>query len=262
MTQIACVKTDRLWDVGLGNEIWTVPEMGHLRGCERCRRRFAEVIRVKNQPLQDNDPLTQVLGGLVSFLAVQKVVRRAGTVQGTTTLPDAYREVIQFQGDPGLSGTLLARNGKVWLDLAHAVLPPGTLFRVQFGEGAANWVRFILLRPGFSDPVARLVVEDGLTETPMDLRVDLVTRATALTAGDATTLRESFTAMLRDDPAALPVWRQWATEARQQGDLPNDLRSVLEELLAPVQRPSGGGRLCSPRLQACSSSVLLPLHGL
>jgi hypothetical protein len=226
---------DRLWKAAFCLDNWTAGEAEHLRACPDCRRRFAGLVKDLNRPPVEGHEPGPVLLPISSHPARQRVGRldRKAANFDTGPVRDLPRERLAFD-DPRLAATLyLGTDGKHWLDLTHSVLPAGSLLRVRLGPDdgpAPTRARFAVLREGFSAPVARLLVDEALTEHPAPLAVDLVPSAAALSAQDARALRESFAATAREDPAAVSAWQTWAAEELGQPDLPPELRATLEEI--------------------------------
>ncbi len=232
-----CLMPDRLWKAAAGLEVWTAAEAGHLRSCPQCRRRLIGLAQALHQPSGDAATLVAtLLLAVVTRLARERVGRLAPAGVHFRTGPgrDLPMQRFTFDGGEGLAATLyLNSDGKHWLDVSHAALPAPSLVRVRLSEPGSStsaWARFAVLRQSLSVPFARLLVDEGLSEQPLALAIDLVPSTAALTAGDAAGLRDSFAAAWRDDPAAVPAWKAWAVEELAQPDVPAGLRPVLEEI--------------------------------
>lgn len=217
----SCLPPARFWKAARGAAL-TESERRHLASCERCRAHQAGVAAT-------------LLAPVALVLVCAELLRRLRPAfRGNDEADSAPCEEYHFE-DGRLSGTLsLDQDSKHCLELTHTGLPPGTLLRVRMedpdGTGLA-WCRFGVLRQGLPHPIVKMVVEDALLaeQGPQRLAVETLPSAAALVPGDEALLEDSFAAARREDPLAVPAWRQMARQALD-GFVAVELRGLMREI--------------------------------
>jgi hypothetical protein len=202
----------------------------HLATCEHCRSLRGRLLSL------DRQDAAQAL--LVYLVARQAVSQFPKAAHFATTVRELPLRRLDFEDDLELHGALLLSEDRHWLDIIHDRLPAGTLLRAKMEGGAApTWERFAVLRPGLGKPIARLCLEETLGSEERRLSVAVVKSPAEFGPEDADLLRESVEAARREEPRALPVWRQWAASALSAPDLPEEVRAVLAETAALPAKP-------------------------
>jgi hypothetical protein len=235
-----CLMPDRLLKVALGKDVWTASEAEHLPGCSPCRRRFAQLIRARRSGSQAEQLAHTLLAAFITRRAQQRVARLAVPMQYHVGPARGRSRLSLVFDDPELHATLYQNSDrKHCLELSQTGRPVGLLLRVRLGDeggSAPPWTRFAMLREYFPSPLARLLVEEALSEQPASMAVDLIPSALALTEQDVPVLLESFAAALRDDPPAESAWKAWAEQERNVPGLDAAVRTGLDEIALGTSR--------------------------
>jgi hypothetical protein len=156
---------------------------------------------------------------------------------------------LRFEGDAHLFGNFYQESDRShWLALAHTSRPAGTLLLVEV-SGVSGMVlrRFVMLRPDHPAPTGRLCLEASLAAGDFTVDVAFVATAADFDPTLVPELAASFKDAQQEDPAAEPVWHDWANREAIREDLPEAVAAALKEIAgSPQGRPFANDRAATP----------------
>jgi hypothetical protein len=251
-----CPPPHRYWHAALttGADALTPDERQHLAACDRCREYLAQLTRAVHFPSpEEAAALEEELFGQddqtsdAPLVACEDAAEafpppgRPHRFRRLDPVPGGAVAECKFFFEQELTALLQQRDGRHWLRLEQPALPPGTplLIALESGSGqrASGWLRVVLLHGGPAGAFAQLQVEEALPLAAGEhaLTVQTLPPEQALAAGTVALWRQSFAQACGDDPAALPVWRSWATEKMRDRSEP-EVRKLLRDILS--RRPT------------------------
>jgi hypothetical protein len=221
MRQPRCLRSARFWQLAAGAQ-YSCQELCHLLRCGRCRAytdRIAAALEGSPEPAAWAALCARARVAAIAWRVAQQPLAVAGDQRLT------------FGHDVHLSADCTKdAAGGCWLEIQHRLLPSGMpfVFSVGSSSAAVEWRRFVVLRDGSSSTAARLLVPDCYVGQV--LRVGKADLEDLATLSEPTALAASFEAAVREDPAAVPHWQEWAREASCQTGLVASVGSLLERI--------------------------------